>query len=98
MIARTDAAATIHRAPRMLCVCVRPPGTGLEYRFVGLLASAAYRESVFAIPVLADRATEVLELSGAPLHSHTGRAIKHVVETLHATSCSSSTRTRSPNS
>ena len=82
MIARTDAAATIHRHARMLCVCVRPPGTGLEYRFVGLLGSAAYRESVFAIPVLADRATEVLELSGAPLHSHTGRAIKHVVETL----------------
>ncbi len=82
VIARTDAAATIHRHARMLCVCVRPPGTGLEYRFVGLLGSAAYRESVFAIPVLADRATEVLELSGAPLHSHTGRAIKHVVETL----------------
>ncbi len=82
VIARTDAAATIHRPARMLCVCVRPPGTGLEYRFVGLLGSAAYRESVFAIPVLADRATEVLELSGAPLHSHTGRAIKHVVETL----------------
>ena len=37
MIARTDAAATIHRPARMLCVCVRPPGTGLEYRFVGLL-------------------------------------------------------------
>ena len=82
VIARTDAAATIHRPARMLCVCVRPPETGLEYRFVGLLGSAAYRESVFAIPVLADRATEVLELSGAPLHSHTGRAIKNVVETL----------------
>ena len=82
VIARTDAAATIHRPARMLCVCVRPPGEGLEYRFVGLLGSAAYRESVFAIPVLAERATEVLELSGAPLHSHTGRAIKNVVETL----------------
>ena len=82
VIARTDAAATIHRDARMLCVSVRPPGSGLEYRFVGLLGSAAYRESVFAIPVLAERATEVLELSGAPLHSHTGRAIKNVVETL----------------
>ncbi len=82
VLARTDAPATIHRPARMLCVSVRPPGTGLEHRFVGLLGSAAYRESVFAIPVLADRANEVLELSGASAHSHTGRAIKNVVETL----------------
>ena len=65
----------------MLCACGRPApasSTGSS----GCSAAAAYRESVFAIPVLADRATEVLELSGAPLHSHTGRAIKNVVETL----------------
>ncbi len=48
----------------MLCVSVRPPGSGREYRFLGLLASSAYRESVFAIPVLRERATEVLGLSG----------------------------------
>ncbi len=67
---------------RMLCVSVRPPGTGREYRFLGLLASSAYRESVFAIPVLRERATEVLGLSGLDAMSHTGRAIKNVVETL----------------
>ena len=66
----------------MLCISVRPPGSGREYRFLGLLASSAYRESVFAIPVLRERATEVLGLSGLDVMSHTGRAIKNVVETL----------------
>jgi glutamate dehydrogenase len=62
-------------------------GTGgmggvVEHRFFGLLGSGAYRESVFAIPVLRDRASAVLELSGASASSHTGRAIRAVVETL----------------
>ena len=82
MLARTDAVSTIHRDARMLCVWVRPPGADLEHRFLGLLGSSAYRESVFAIPVLADRANEVIELSGASLQSHTGRGIRNVIETL----------------
>jgi glutamate dehydrogenase len=86
VIARTDALATIHRATRMTSLAVRLPssdgGSVVEHRFIGLLGSGAYRESVFAIPVLCDRATVVLNLSGATAVSHTGRAIKNVVETL----------------
>ena len=86
VLARTDALATIHRPVRMTSIAVRVPGatpeTIIEHRFIGLLGSGAYRESVFAIPVLRDRANAVLELSGIAAAGHTGRAIKNVVETL----------------
>ena len=87
VIARTVALATIHRAARMTSVAVRIAGDGpdagvVEHRFIGLLGSGAYRESVFAIPKIGERATQVLELSGTAAVSHTGRAIKNVVETL----------------
>lgn len=84
IIARTDAVSSIHRAARMTCISVRPQsddGT-IEHRFIGLLGSGAYRESVFAIPTVADRANDVLALAGASEVSHTGRAVKNVVETL----------------
>jgi glutamate dehydrogenase len=57
-------------------------GGTVEHRFFGLLGSGAYRESVFSIPVLRDRAGAILQLSGASAASHTGRAIRSVVETL----------------
>jgi glutamate dehydrogenase len=84
VIARTETVATIHRPVRMTCVAVRPPSEGgrIEHRFIGLLGSGAYRESVFAIPKVSDRANDVLALAGASEVSHTGRAVKNVVETL----------------
>jgi glutamate dehydrogenase len=66
----------------MTSIAVRPDGSDLEYRFVGLLGSAAYRESVFAIPVVGERATEVVERIGASVATYTGRAVRNVVETL----------------
>ena len=84
VIARTDAVATVHRPARMTCISVRPRADhgAVEHRFIGLLGSGAYRESVFAIPTVADRANEVLALAGVSEVSHTGRAVKNVVETL----------------
>ncbi len=84
VIARTDAVATVHRPARMTCISVRPGADDgrVEHRFIGLLGSGAYRESVFSIPTVADRANEVLALAGVSEVSHTGRAVKNVVETL----------------
>jgi glutamate dehydrogenase len=84
VIARTDAVATVHRPSRMTCISVRPRADDgrVEHRFIGLLGSGAYRESVFSIPTVADRANEVLALAGVSEVSHTGRAVKNVVETL----------------
>ncbi len=82
VIARTDVVSKIHRPARLTCVSIRPPGTDDEHRFVGLLGSGAYRESVFAIPVIGERASQVIDLAGASVQSHTGRAVKNVLETL----------------
>ena len=82
VIARTDAVATVHRRARMTSIAVRSPGGELETRFVGLLGSAAYRQSVFAIPVVGRRADQVVERVGAATESHTGRAVRNVIETL----------------
>ena len=82
VIARTDAVATVHRRARMTSVAVRTAGGAQEIRFVGLLGSAAYRESVFAIPVIGERADQVVAQVGAAIESHTGRAVRNVIETL----------------
>ena len=82
VIARTDAVSMIHRSARFASIAIRPPGSAIEHRFIGLLGSGAYRESVFAIPVVGERANAVLSLTGASPQSFTGRAVKNVVETL----------------
>jgi glutamate dehydrogenase len=82
VIARTDAVAPVHRPARMTSLAVRVPGTTQEIRFVGLLGSAAYRESVFAIPVISEQAHEVISRVGASVESHTGRVVRNVIETL----------------
>ncbi len=79
---RTDAVADIHRPARMTAIAVRPDGTDDEAWFVGLLGSAAYRHSVFAIPVIASRAGEVVSRVAGPVESHTSRAVRNVIETL----------------
>jgi glutamate dehydrogenase len=82
VIARTDAVATLHRRARMTSIAIRLRDVDREVRFVGLLGSAAYRQSVFAIPVIRDRAHEVVARVGAAVESHTGRAVRNVIETL----------------
>ena len=81
-IGRTDAVADVHRPARMTAIAVRPDGTDEEVRFVGLLGSAAYRQSAFAIPVIGGRADEVVSRVGGSVANHTGRAVRNVIETL----------------
>ena len=54
----------------------------VEHRFVGLLASGAYRQSVLSIPTVGDRARAVLGLVDAGAETHTGRSIRNTLETL----------------
>ncbi len=81
-IGRTDAVADVHRPARMTAIAVRPEGTDDEVRFVGLLGSAAYRHSAFAIPVIGGHADEVVRRVGGSVANHTGRAVRNVIETL----------------
>ena len=46
-----------------------------EHRFIGLLGSAAYTESVTHIPVLRAKAARMLALSGYRANSHGGKAV-----------------------
>ena len=84
-IARSAAIATIHRPSRMTAVTVFTTdahGAAVAERFVGLLASTAYRQSVLTIPTVGDRAREVLGLTQQGPDTHAGRAMRTVLETL----------------
>jgi glutamate dehydrogenase len=52
-----------------------------ERRFLGLLASAAYTESLMRIPLIRDRAAAVLKRSGFDPRSHAGKALRDTLET-----------------
>jgi glutamate dehydrogenase len=82
VIARTDAVSCIHRPVRMTSIAIRGHDQEYEHRFVGLLSVSAYRHSVFSIPVLGARAQAVIANIGASAESHTGRAVRNVIETL----------------
>ncbi|CAN5176047.1 NAD-glutamate dehydrogenase [soil metagenome] len=52
-----------------------------ERRFLGLYASDAYTESLSRIPLLADKAAEVLRRSGLDPDSHDGKSLTATLET-----------------
>ena len=83
-IARSSRVASVHRPSRMTAVTVIriENGEPMAERFVGLLASTAYRQSVLAIPTVGDRARAVLGLASAGAETHTGRSMRNVLETL----------------
>ena len=84
-IARSVGRASIHRAARMTVISVQhadADGQQVVDRFVGLLASTAYRQSVLSIPSVGDRARAVLGLTSAGAETHTGRSMRNVLETL----------------
>jgi glutamate dehydrogenase len=81
VIARSDATATVFRAERHTVVIVRPD-EATERRFVGLLATNAYRVSVLDIPRIGADARRVLGLTEARMHAHAGRVTRTVLENL----------------
>ena len=82
MIARTDATARVFRADRQAVIAVTSDGGRTHTRFVGLLATNAYRVSVLEIPGVGEAVADALDLSEARMHSHTGRATRTVLENL----------------
>ena len=52
-----------------------------ERRFLGLYNSDVYRDSVLDIPLLRDKAAEVLDRAGFGAESHSGRALRQILET-----------------
>ncbi len=85
-IARTDGEVNIHRHARPVCVAVRRVDADGEiigeHRFFGLFSAAAYRASVTSIPLIRERVAWVLGRSRFDPTSHTGRALRTVLETF----------------
>ncbi|MCU1396015.1 MAG: NAD-specific glutamate dehydrogenase [Ilumatobacteraceae bacterium] len=85
-IARTDDEVEIHRRARPVCIAVRRFSDGGdvvgEERFVGLFSAAAYRASVTTIPLIRERVAWITSKSRLDPNSHSGRALRTVLETF----------------
>lgn len=53
-----------------------------EYRFVGLLTSRAYQTRASNIPLLREKAEQILKLSGFAKNSHNYLKLAHIINTL----------------
>ncbi len=53
-----------------------------EERFIGLYTSSAYNRRPWDIPIVRERFEHVMKQSGLKASSHSGKALKHILETL----------------
>src|SRR5699024_5718466 len=85
-ITKANSRATVHRPTYLDYIGVRrfdDAGQVIgEARFLGMLTSSAYAESVLRLPIAADKAGEVLRRSGFSPHSHSGKDLLGVLETF----------------
>jgi glutamate dehydrogenase len=85
VLAKANSRATVHRPAYLDYVGVKTfdengEVTG-ERRFLGLFSSAAYTESVWHVPLLREKAGDVLNLLGLDWRSHAGKALIDTLET-----------------
>jgi glutamate dehydrogenase len=85
VLAKANSRATVHRPAYLDYIGVKTfddkgEVTG-ERRFLGLFSSAAYTESVWRIPLLREKAKDVLQRLGVDPHSHAGKALIDTLET-----------------
>ncbi|WP_240770343.1 NAD-glutamate dehydrogenase [Nocardioides sp. GY 10127] len=85
VLAKANSRATVHRPAYLDYVGVKTFDadgnvTG-ERRFLGLFASSAYAESLLRVPLLKEKAAEVLARSGFDPSSYAGRALMDTLET-----------------
>jgi glutamate dehydrogenase len=85
VLAKANSRSTVHRPAYLDYVGLKvfgPDGEVVgERRFLGLLSSAAYTESLLRIPLLKDKVSEVLRRSGYDPRSHDGAALLDTLET-----------------
>ena len=85
VLAKANSRATVHRPAYLDYVGVKTfdengEVTG-ERRFLGLFSSAAYTESVWHVPLLREKAVDVLKTIGLDPRSHAGKALIDTLET-----------------
>ena len=84
VLAKANSRATIHRPAYLDYVGIKTfdeQGEVVgERRFLGLFSSAAYTESVLRVPLLREKAREVLKRAGFDPRSHAGKALMDTLE------------------
>jgi glutamate dehydrogenase len=85
VLAKANSRATVHRPAYLDYIGVKSfdangEVTG-ERRFLGLFSSAAYTESIARIPLLREKAREVIKRAGFDPRSHAGKALMDTLET-----------------
>ncbi len=86
ILTKTNARATVHRAGYMDYIGVLrfdAKGRAIgEQRFLGLYTSSAYNCRPWDIPLVRQRFESVMHGSGLKPAGHSGKALKHILETL----------------
>ncbi|TCZ88407.1 NAD-glutamate dehydrogenase domain-containing protein [Lysobacter sp. N42] len=86
ILTKTNARATVHRRGYMdyigILVFDKAGKPVREQRFLGLFTSSAYNRRPWDIPLVRQRYQHVMEQSGLALEGHSGKALKHILETL----------------
>ena len=86
ILTKTNARATVHRPGYMDYIGVLvfdENGMAVrEQRFLGLYTSSAYNRRPWEIPLVRQRHEFVMAESGLALTSHSGKALRHILETL----------------
>ena len=86
ILTKTNARSTVHRAGYMDYIGVLTfdkDGRAIrEQRFLGLYTSSAYNRRPWDIPVVRQRFEDVMQASGLAESGHSGKALKHILETL----------------
>ena len=86
ILTKTNARATVHRPGHMDYIGVLEfdaKGQPIaEQRFLGLYTSSAYHRRPWEIPLVRERFEHVMRESGLKSTGHSGKALKHILETL----------------
>ena len=86
ILTKTNARATVHRPGYMDYIGVLvfdESGRAVrEHRFLGLYTSSAYNRRPWEIPLVRQRHEFVMASSGLAPTSHSGKALRHILETL----------------
>jgi glutamate dehydrogenase len=86
ILTKTNARATVHRPGYMDYIGVLSfdaEGRAIgEQRFIGLYTSSAYTRRPWEIPLVRERHEYVMQASGLNRTGHSGKALRHILETL----------------
>ena len=86
ILTKTNSRATVHRPGYMDYISVlgfNDAGVPVtEQRFLGLFTSGAYMRRPQDVPLVRQKVESVMERSGLKRESHSGKALRHILDTL----------------